>query len=185
MIVETVGVGQVELDVDRRSPTPRVVVVTPGWGDAIQANKAGLLEVADVFVVNKADRPGARDARRDLELMLDLGHISGLEARSGRRPAIVETTSTTGAGAQALLEAIDEHRAWLRDGGGLAERGRRRRRLEMAGRVERLLEARANALLDSASGRDLLDAVEGRLLSPGHAAEALVSQLLVGLSPTS
>ena len=69
VIIETVGVGQVEVDVAGAADTT-VVVVTPGMGDAVQANKAGLLEVADDFVVNKSDRPGASDARRDLELML-------------------------------------------------------------------------------------------------------------------
>ena len=78
LVVETVGVGQVEVDVTRTADTT-VVMVAPGMGDAVQANKAGLLEVADVLVVNKADRPGAEDARRDLEHMLDLGHITGLD----------------------------------------------------------------------------------------------------------
>ena len=76
VIIETVGVGQVEVDVVGAADTT-VVVVTPGWGDAVQANKAGLLEVADIFVVNKADRAGAADTRRDLELMLDLSHVTG------------------------------------------------------------------------------------------------------------
>ena len=71
-----------------------VVVVTPGWGDAMQAAKAGLLEVADVFVVNKADRPGAAEARRDLDQMLDLG--TGRD--DGWRPPIVETVATEGTG---------------------------------------------------------------------------------------
>ena len=84
VVVETVGVGQVEVDVAAAADTT-VVVVTPGWGDAVQANKAGLLEVGDLFVVNKADRPGADDARRDLELMLDLSVTSGHRRRRGRR----------------------------------------------------------------------------------------------------
>jgi LAO/AO transport system kinase len=71
VIIETVGVGQMEVDIASAADTT-AVVVTPGWGDSMQANKAGLLEVADVFVINKADRPGAREARRDLEQMLDL-----------------------------------------------------------------------------------------------------------------
>ena len=100
LIVETTGVGQVEVDIASAADTT-VLVVAPGWGDAVQANKAGLLEVADVLVVNKADRPGARDARRDLELMLDLGHISGHEERAGGRPRVVMATSTTGEGLEA------------------------------------------------------------------------------------
>jgi LAO/AO transport system kinase len=89
VIVETVGVGQMEVDIASAADTT-VVVVTPGWGDAMQANKAGLLEVADVFVINKADRPGVREARRDLEQMLDL-------SRPGAwRPEIVDTSAPSG-----------------------------------------------------------------------------------------
>ena len=84
VVIETVGVGQVEVEVAGAADTT-VVVVNPGWGDAVQANKAGLLEIADVFVINKADRPGADETRRDLERMLDL------TARDGWRPPVVAT----------------------------------------------------------------------------------------------
>ena len=99
ILIETVGVGQVEVDVAGTADTT-VVVVTPGMGDAVQANKAGLLEVADIFVVNKADRPGANDTRRDLDLMLDLGHVSGLEEKTGYRPPIIMANSLEGEGAE-------------------------------------------------------------------------------------
>ena len=100
VIVETVGVGQMEVEIASAADTT-VVVVTPGWGDSMQANKAGLLEVADAFVINKADRPGVREARRDLEQMLDL-------ARPGAwRPEIVDTTATA-------AEGVDE--LWARRG---------------------------------------------------------------------
>ena len=82
-----------------------VVVVNPGWGDAVQANKAGLLEIADVFVINKADRPGADETRRDLERMLDL------TAADGWRPPVVATTAATGEGVDELWAAIGDHRA--------------------------------------------------------------------------
>ena len=96
VIVETVGVGQMEVEIASAADTT-VVVVTPGWGDSMQASKAGLLEVADVFVINKADRPGVREARRDLEQMLDL-------ARPGAwRPEIVETTATAARGDRRAL----------------------------------------------------------------------------------
>ena len=97
VIIETVGVGQVEVDVAAAADTT-VVVVNPGWGDAVQANKSGLLEVADIFVINKADRPGAQDTRRDLELMLELSHVSGQEDPTGYRPPIIMATATTGDG---------------------------------------------------------------------------------------
>src|SRR6187431_548733 len=76
ILIETVGVGQVEVEIAGAADTT-VVVVNPGWGDAVQANKAGLLEIADVFVVNKADRPGVEETRRDLDRMLDLTARNG------------------------------------------------------------------------------------------------------------
>ena len=103
VLVETVGVGQQEVAVAAATDTT-VVVVNPGWGDAIQANKAGLLEIADLFVINKADRPGARETRRDLELMLDLTELGGW------RPPIVETVASTGDGVDDLWDAIGGHR---------------------------------------------------------------------------
>ena len=99
ILVETVGVGQVELEIADAADTT-VVVVNPGWGDGVQANKAGLLEVADVFVVNKADRAGADAAVKDLVAMLDLGpHLSWT-------PPIVQTVATTGDGIDALWDAV-------------------------------------------------------------------------------
>ena len=101
IVIETVGVGQVEVEVAGAADTT-IVVVNPGWGDAVQANKAGLLEIADIFVINKADRPGVEDTTRDLERMLDLTD------RSGWRPPVVATTATTGAGVD---DALGGHRA--------------------------------------------------------------------------
>src|SRR5688500_16958431 len=114
VLVETVGVGQVEVEVAAKADTT-VVVVNPGWGDSVQAAKAGLLEIADVFVVNKADRPGVDDARRDLEHMLDLAAVSA----DGWRPRIVSTVASTGSGIDDVVEAITAHRAWLAEGGRL------------------------------------------------------------------
>ena len=103
IIVETVGVGQVEVDIAGAADTT-VVVVNPGWGDGVQANKAGLMEIADLFVVNKADRDGVAETVRDLELMLDLsGHTEW-------RPKIVTTVATRGEGIDELWDAIGEHR---------------------------------------------------------------------------
>ncbi len=147
VIIETVGVGQVEVDVVGAADTA-VVVVNPGWGDAVQANKAGLLEVADVFVINKADRPGANDTRRDLELMLDLSHMSGQEDESGYRPPIIMTTATDGSGVSNVWDAVQAHRAHLDATGKLAERRAARLRYEVANRVDAALGARITAALD-------------------------------------
>ena len=101
VLVETVGVGQVEVEIAGEADTT-VVVVNPGWGDAVQANKAGLLEIADVFVINKADRPGVAETRRDLEQMLDLlRRWRRLAAADRARPS-----ATTGEGVDELWEAV-------------------------------------------------------------------------------
>ena len=134
VLIETVGVGQVEVDVAGAADTT-VVVVNPGWGDAVQANKAGLLEVADVFVINKADRDGANDTRRDLELMLDLSHVSGHEDETGYRPPILMTTATDGDGVDTMWEAVAAHRAHLESSGGLARRREARFRYEVESRL--------------------------------------------------
>ncbi len=167
VIVETVGVGQMEVEIASAADTT-VVVVTPGWGDAMQANKAGLLEVADVFVINKADRPGRREARRDLEQMLDL-------ARPGSwRPEIVDTTATSGEGVDRLWEVVARHRAHLEETGLLASR----RAARLSQELRRVLLARAEARVDElAAGEEFATAVKALLageLDPYAAADRVL-----------
>src|SRR5215212_1975228 len=121
IIVETVGVGQVEVEIAGKADTT-VVVVNPGWGDSVQANKAGLMEVADVFVINKADRAGAADTRRDLDTMLDLS----APPAGGWRPPILETVAGTGQGVEQVWETVLAHRTHLDGTGELARRRGRR-----------------------------------------------------------
>ena len=102
ILVETVGVGQVEVEIAGKADTT-VVVVNPGWGDSVQANKAGLMEIADVFAINKADRKGVEQTRRDLEQMLDLSDLPA----DRWRPPILDTVATTGDGVVELWDAID------------------------------------------------------------------------------
>ena len=152
VIVETVGVGQEEVDVVRVADTV-VLVTVPGLGDDIQAIKAGVLEIADVLVVNKADRPGADDAARDLAQMLTLG-----KGRTPWKPPIVRTSATTGEGLQDLVGAISRHRAWA------AESGEHDRRRAGAARAEVeavLREALVRRLADRI-GRDRLERVVER-----------------------
>jgi len=152
VIVETVGVGQVELEVAATADVT-VVVVTPGWGDALQAAKAGLLEVADVFVVNKADRPGAPEARRDLSSMLDLG----TSREDGWRPPIVDTVATDGTGTDELLGAIEAFRAHGRAGSDVTRRHDR-----AVGLLRRLVAARlARSVDDVVSSARFEDAARG------------------------
>ncbi|HUP24241.1 MAG TPA: methylmalonyl Co-A mutase-associated GTPase MeaB [Thermoanaerobaculia bacterium] len=133
VLVETVGVGQDEVDV--MSTVQTVVVVTvPGLGDEIQAIKAGVLEIADVFVVNKGDRDGVESTVRDLESMLQMGATT----KGGWRPEIVRTIATRGQGIGELLEQVERHREWLVTSGELERRSLRGLRL----RVENLLRDR-------------------------------------------
>jgi LAO/AO transport system kinase len=119
IIVETVGVGQVEVEVAGAADTT-VVVVNPGWGDAVQAAKAGLLEIGDIFVVNKADRDGVRATVNDLQTMLDLaGELPW-------RPPVLETVATDDRGVDALLDAIGSHRRAGEASGDAAARRERR-----------------------------------------------------------
>jgi LAO/AO transport system kinase len=166
VIVETVGVGQMEVEVASAADTT-MVVVTPGWGDSMQANKAGLLEIADLFVINKADRPGAREARRDLEQMLDLSSLGEW------RPPVVDTVASSGEGLEALWDEIARHRAHLRESGKLEQR-----RAERLGHeLRRVLMARSAARIDElASGEEFAGAVKALAageLDPYQAADRL------------
>jgi LAO/AO transport system kinase len=167
-LIETVGVGQIELDVAGTADVT-VVVVTPGWGDSMQTAKAGLLEIADIFVVNKADRPGAAEARRDLDQMLELG--TGRD--DGWRPPIVETVATEGAGVRDLFDAIDALGAHLAGAYGLV-----RRRQRAAVLLRRLAVATIASNLDGlAAGpfESAVDAVAAGALDPYTAVDTLLA----------
>ena len=168
VLIETVGVGQVEVDIAQAADTT-VVVVTPGWGDSVQANKAGLLEVADVFVVNKADRPGVADTQRDLELMLEMS------APADWRPPIVRAVAADGQGTAEVWAAIGEHRRHLEESGLLAERRRRRLRDELREIVVRRIEAEAYERWGQAGLDDLMARMEARELDPYAAADLLLT----------
>ncbi len=128
VLVETVGVGQSEVEVVALADTT-VVLLAPGMGDGIQAAKAGILEVADVFVVNKADREGADQTIRDLKHMISLGRQG--TAGSRWRPPIVRTVATTAEGIEDLVGAIEGHRAWMLSHGELDTRRQRRAEAEI------------------------------------------------------
>jgi LAO/AO transport system kinase len=170
VLVETVGVGQVEVEVAGTCDTI-VVVLNPGWGDAVQANKAGLLEVADVLVINKADRPGVRETKRDLVHMLQLtGEMDWM-------PPIVETVASTGDGTAELWEAVSSHRSFLAADGGLE----RRRQLRMAEEMERLASDEFSRLVAASLGRASAGDV-GLTRELAEAAAASGSELLASLT---
>jgi LAO/AO transport system kinase len=168
VLLETVGVGQVEVEVAGEADTT-VVVVNPGWGDAVQANKAGLMEIADVFVINKADRPGVADTRRDLEQMLDLS------SPDDWRPPIVATVGTEGEGVDELWDVLGDHRAHLEATGELAAR----RAARLTSELHRILAARllerARDLGSGSAFDEVRDAVVARELDPWSAAETLLA----------
>ncbi len=127
VLLETVGVGQSEVEVAGRADTV-VVIVAPGMGDGIQAAKAGILEIGDVFVVNKADRDGADDTVRDLRHMIQLGNR---ERSVDWRTPVVRTVASRGDGIPELVESLAAHRRWLEESGTLDTRRSRRARSEI------------------------------------------------------
>jgi LAO/AO transport system kinase len=171
VLVETVGVGQVEVEVARAADTT-LVVVNPGWGDSIQANKAGLLEIADIFVINKADRPGAAETRRDLDNMLDMTSTMG-----EWRPPIVPTVAATGEGITELWTVIGEHRAYLERSGELVKRRQRRVLDELSEVLIRRVEARVRQLEDGRAYERIRDAVVAGDIDPYAAADELLGKL--------
>jgi LAO/AO transport system kinase len=167
VLVETVGVGQVEVEIADAADTT-VVVVNPGWGDSVQANKAGLLEIADVFVINKADRSGVEETARDLVQMLELS------APRPWTPPVVRTIATDGTGIDALRDAIAEHRAHLEHSGELDRRRRARVADELRSIVVARLTQGAAAACEGPAFDAVVERVAGRELDPYRAAEELL-----------
>ncbi len=195
VMVETVGVGQDELEVTQTAHTT-LVVMAPGMGDEVQATKAGILECADVFAVNKADRDGADATMRDLELMVALGNetilalsrsrghathtaadgrVSASAAPVGRwTPPILKCVATSGDGIAELVAALDRHRQWVQE----TEEGKARRRSRL---VQEMRETLREALIGAAIqglGDDIDNAareVESRVTDPYSATERLLA----------
>jgi len=171
VLVETVGVGQQEVEVAAATDTT-IVVVNPGWGDAIQANKAGLLEIADVFVINKADRPGARETRRDLELMLDLTELGPW------RPPIVETVASTGDGVEELWATVRQHRDHQIAHGSLAVQRRRRMEREFRQILLARLSEQVDQVLNAGGVDDISQAMLDGEVDPYVAADRVLDRVL-------
>ena len=171
VIIETVGVGQVEVEIVGSADTT-VVVVNPGWGDAVQANKAGLMEIADIFVINKADRDGARQTRHDLEAMLYLTAPGG--GSDGWTPPVVSTVASEGQGADELWAEVQRHRAHLVGSGTLE----RRRTERLSDELHRILTARVLEQVTARTGGDRFGALRAQVIDreidPWTAADALL-----------
>ena len=178
VVVETVGVGQVEVEVAGETDTT-VVVVNPGWGDAVQANKAGLLEVADVFCVNKADRPGAAEARRDLEQMLDMS-VTG-----DWRPPVVDAVALDGTGVADLWAAILAHRDAMVASGRLDRDRADRVRVELRRILARRLIEQAEARAQGEAFDAVCAAVVAGEVDPWDAADGLLAAPVPEAEPTT
>ncbi|HEY3217589.1 MAG TPA: methylmalonyl Co-A mutase-associated GTPase MeaB [Candidatus Limnocylindria bacterium] len=170
VLLETVGVGQEEVEVIRVVDTVCLVTV-PGLGDDIQAIKAGVLEIADVIVVNKADRPGADETARDLAQMQTLGKL-----RTSWKPPILRTTAATGDGVPELVGAIDRHGEWARESGEYQRRRREAARAE----VEELLRDALARRLRERLGEDRVDRAVARVADRTTDPYAAVEELLRG-----
>lgn len=170
LMVETVGVGQVELDIAQATDTV-VVVLVPESGDGIQAMKAGLMEIGDVFVVNKADREGAERLESDILSVLDLRPV-----RDGWSPEVLRTVATRGEGIPELVQTLRRHRKHLEDSGVLEEKRRQTMRQRLLGEtrhslIELLLQT------EGAGIEELLDRLERREVTPHDAAQTMVKRL--------
>jgi LAO/AO transport system kinase len=193
IVVETVGAGQSEVDIAKAAHTT-VVVEAPGLGDDVQAIKAGILEIADVFAVNKADREGAEHTVMALQMMLDLNHASRptlhhgvlmqverpaepADASAVWRPPICKTVATRGEGVPALVEAIQAHRAHLEETHTMALRERIRVEDELHDIVGHLLMRRLMARVSPDALAHLVDRIVARELDPYSAAETLLQAL--------
>jgi LAO/AO transport system kinase len=176
VLIETVGVGQAEVEIASLADTT-IVLLAPGMGDGIQAAKAGILEVADVFVVNKADREGADHVVRDLRYMQSLGIEAPSQAKvDGKWVApILKTVAAKGEGIEEVIDAVERHRAWMEQSGEL----QRRRTRRAADEVEAIALTVLRERIGDLRGGDALATLAGRVvageLDPYSAADELVS----------
>jgi len=168
VVVETVGVGQAEVEVASAADTT-IVALAPGMGDAIQAAKAGILEIADVFCVNKADRDGVDRTVRELRDMQHLGHPEWLAP-------ICKTVASSDVGIAALIDAVDGHRAWLQESGRLDERRRQRARTQVHQIALGEVRRRFTTFDDGQLVDELAAAVAERKLDPYTAADRLLER---------
>jgi LAO/AO transport system kinase len=170
ILIETVGVGQAEVEIASTADTT-LVVVAPGMGDSIQAAKAGILEIADIFVVNKSDRPGAQEAVRDLRTMLAMARYGA----DDWKPPIVSATASAGDGIADLADAIGRHLSWLTESGERDRRRSARARDEISAIAVTQLRARLGALPGGPRLAELADQVAAGEIDPYTAADELIT----------
>ncbi|NTU74574.1 MAG: methylmalonyl Co-A mutase-associated GTPase MeaB, partial [Anaerolineaceae bacterium] len=171
-----VGAGQSEVDIARLAQTT-IVVEVPGLGDDIQASKAGILEIADILVVNKADTPGAESTERALRNMLELAHPDGdmPDGKAGWVPPILNTVATTATGIEAVVEAVHNHRVYLKESGEWQKREQARLLFELNALLQSALVSRWRSSIADSEYKAVLDAVLQRRLSTFSAVDRLLN----------
>jgi LAO/AO transport system kinase len=173
VIIETVGVGQAEVAIASLADST-VVMLAPGLGDGIQAAKAGILEIADLYVVNKADRDGATQTVRDLKSMLSLGEK---RAPGDWKPPVLSTVSSKNEGIAELVAELDRHNVWLTESGELDKRRRRRAAEEIEALAVTALRERIGDLRGGDMLSDLADEVLAGKADPYAAADRLIAEV--------
>lgn len=172
VLVETVGVGQSEVDIVRAADST-VVVLTPAAGDSVQTLKAGIMEIADLFVVNKSDLPGAERTVAEVNAMLEM------QGEAAWRPPVLRTVASAGEGLAGLWEGLQAHRRFLEESGRLAEVRAKRVREELAGEVEQLVKSR---VWEQIRGRirvdELVAAIASRRRDPYTVAREIVEEIV-------
>jgi LAO/AO transport system kinase len=178
ILIETVGAGQAEVDIVRLAHTT-LVIDAPGLGDDIQAIKAGILEIADILIVNKADRPGIENTERALRNMLQLAHPIQAHTKSGSPvagwiPPVLRTVATEGTGIVELAAEITRHREYLQSTGNWEDRERQRLHTELESLVQDRLITRWRAEVPDSKYQSVLDQLVERRISPQQAVEQLI-----------
>jgi len=171
ILVETVGIGQAEIDITKIADTC-ILILTPGMGDAIQMMKAGILEAADIFVINKADQDGTSNLKVELQVMLGMKSYLA----SDWEPAIVLTEAINSKGIEELVEEILRHRQFLISSGGLEKRRKERAKLELIEAIESAIKNYVKAGIDKDYLEKLTDDLVRRKINPNSAALEIINR---------
>ena len=171
ILIETVGAGQAEIDITKIADTC-ILILTPGMGDAIQLMKAGILEAADIFVINKADQDGASNLKLELEVMLGMKSYLA----SDWKPAIVLTEAINSKGIEELVDEILRHRQFLLSGGGLEKHQKERAKLELIEAIESTIKNYIEAGIDQDYLEKLVDDLVRRKTNPNSAALEIINR---------
>jgi LAO/AO transport system kinase len=171
ILVETVGIGQVEIDITKIADTC-ILILMPGMGDAIQMMKAGILEAADIYVINKADQDGASTLKVELQFMLGIKNYLA----SDWKPAIVLTEALNSKGTEELVEEILRHRQFLISSGGLEKRRKERAKLELIEAIESAIKNYIEVGMDKDYLEKLIDDLVRRKINPNSAALEIINR---------